>query len=309
MLSEKKLEKINRTHRCGRNNSNQEVKKTHQKIIARGDLLHVSIEKQLDFIRQLEKFPLGKFMLKNRGVNGYWTDYIINFSNFKKHHSPSELEDYILNRFPLTLATRERFKIFQTQIQKRLKNDMVLASIPCGCMRDLLTLDYSNVTNFKLIGIDIDQESLDLAKQLAFQTGLNNHLELQLKDAWNLNFKESIDLITSNGLNVYEPDNEKVIDLYKGFFKALKPNGILIVGVLTYPPGKNHQTDWILDNINMDDYIVEKIVFEDILGSKWRNYRSIEDIYNDFHKAGFKNVSIVFDKYHIFPTIITEKKE
>jgi hypothetical protein len=56
--------------------------------------------------------------------------------------------------------------IFQKLAQSLLKENVVLASIPCGLMRDLLTLDFSNIDHFGLIGVDIDTESLDFAKEL-----------------------------------------------------------------------------------------------------------------------------------------------
>ena len=36
---------------------------------------------------------------------------------------------------------------------------MQLASAPCGLMDDLLTLNYHNVSNIRLTGIDLDSDS------------------------------------------------------------------------------------------------------------------------------------------------------
>ena len=40
-------------------------------------------------------------------------------------------------------------------------------------MRDLLKLDFTGIENFRLVGINIDYESLGLAKKLAEQYGLS----------------------------------------------------------------------------------------------------------------------------------------
>ena len=48
-----------------------------------------------------------------------------------------------------------------------MQEDIIFASLPCGVVRDLLKLDFAGVENFRLVGIYIDSESLELAKKLA----------------------------------------------------------------------------------------------------------------------------------------------
>lgn len=282
-----------------------------QKIVRKGDLPHVSVFEQLEIIHELSSFPLGQFFIERKGANGFWTDYIVNYPNTAKdktYRPPlNTLEDFLLNRCPLSIATQERFQIFQTQIQKALKEDMVLASIPCGMMRDLLSLDFSQISNFSLLGIDIDLESITLAKDLAKQYGLEDKTHFLHQDAWTLDFDSEIDLITSNGLNVYISDKNKVLDLYKVFHKSLKKDGVLIIGVLTHPPGSSHPCEWFLDELPPEDILLEKILFNDILGSKWRNFSSVAQIHRDFASAGFSSVEVIYDRYHIFPTVIAKK--
>jgi hypothetical protein len=43
------------------------------------------------------------------------------------------------------------------------------------------------------------------------------------------------------------------------------------------------------------------------LGCKWRNFRMLDEIYEDFYSAGFTKVRVIFDQYHIFPTVIANK--
>jgi hypothetical protein len=43
-----------------------------------------------------------------------------------------------------------------------------------------------------------------------------------LADAWSLPFKNELDLISSNGLTFYVADDDRVVDLFKGFHAALK---------------------------------------------------------------------------------------
>ena len=56
-----------------------------------------------------------------------------------------------------------------------MQEDIIFASLPCGVVRDLLKLDFAGVENFRLVGIYIDSESLELAKKLAQEYGLSEN--------------------------------------------------------------------------------------------------------------------------------------
>lgn len=303
----------NRTHFEESVSFDEVLQSLKKRIISRGDLPHVSTNRQLEIVSLLCEFPLGRFILENKGANGFWTDYMISHPKNGKisglnidGKSFNCVEDFLLNRCPVVLAHQERFSIFQRLIQERVQEGVVLASIPCGLMGDLLTLDFSNISDFKLIGIDIDKESIDLGRQLAAEKGITN-VEFIQGDAWNLSFHEELDVITSSGLNVYESDPKKVLELYSGFFSALKPGGALITSILTYPPGESVETKWDLQKIPLEDLLMDQILHKDILDIKWRNFRSEDNLINEFQKVGFSKVSVHFDECRIFPTICAQK--
>ncbi|MBS3905253.1 MAG: class I SAM-dependent methyltransferase [Simkania sp.] len=294
--------------------SNQEasldkiVASLKEKISARGDLPHVSIKQQLALVDALTLFPFGQYILERRGASGFWTDYLMShpkqgrLSGLNSEGKPfTDLEDFILNRSLVTTASQKRFELFQKLTQDTLQNHMVLASIPCGIMRDLLTLDFSDVSHVKFLGIDIDAESLFYAEALAKEMGLLHNLELLQDDAWQLNLSSTLDLITSSGLNVYERDRSKVLDLYRRFYQALKPGGLLITSVLKDP------SEWNIDDIPSEDLFLEKVLYEDILDLKWRNYRKHEEIESEFKEAGFSIIEIHYDTYGVFPTVVAKK--
>ena len=83
------------------------------------------------------KIPLVRYMLTNKGLNGYWTDYVLNHGK-TSHLIMSNLEKKILEEFPLVKATQERDQIFSVINQKAVKNDACLAIIPCGLSRDIM---------------------------------------------------------------------------------------------------------------------------------------------------------------------------
>lgn len=295
--------RTNRSHYKESDTLENAVRGLKERIVGRGELEYISVSEQLALVDQLCAFPFGRYVLEHRGANGFWTDYLIFYKereDAQPIHNP--LEDFLLNRSLIILSHRERFQIYQSLLQKRLKEGAVLASIPCGLMRDLLTLDFSGISDYKLVGIDIDPESLELAQQSAEAKRIYN-VEFVQQDAWQMTYQETFDVITSSGLNVYEPDPEKVIDLYRRFFTSMKPGGSLIISALTYPPMEARETDWNLEGIPSEVLLMERVLHKDILELHWRNFRSAWELDKEFKEAGFSEVSVHFDKHRIFPTI------
>lgn len=305
-----KEELENLTHKFLEKNGAEVLKRA---IISRGDLKHVTVERQLEILDCFNSCRLGNFIINARGADGFWTDYMINYPNTGRSlglnldsQPLNEMEDFLLNRSPIVTSSQERFSIFQKVMQAEIKDGFTAASVPCGMMRDLISLDYSGKKNVRLLGVDIDAHSLELAKSLADMEEMRN-IGLIQGDAWDLPFDNELDLLTSNGLNIYVDDKEKVIDLYRSFYKALKPGGKLVCGVLTYSPYSQRETDWNLDHFTADDLLMEKILHKDILDINWQNFRSIDELEDDFLAAGFKSVEVIMDKGRVFPTIVATK--
>lgn len=280
------------------------VNRLKYRVTQRGDLPYISVKKQLEYIDELSQFPLGQSLLEKRTVDTFWTDFITTCPHQKKLLG---LEDFILNRSLFTLAWRELLQNFKKIIQGSLKDNVTVASIPCGAMREVLELDYSSTSNFTLIGVDIELNSLSLAQQLAKEIGLIHNLKLHQKDAWQLPYDSEIDLIASCGLNIYISDRKKVLDLYRQFLTALKPDGKLVVGFLTYPPDEKMPSEWYLDKIAPEDLFLEKVLYKDILELKWRNFRTSDEFENELKEAGFSEVTFCYDTLRVFPTVIAKK--
>lgn len=284
------------------------------KIHAHGDLTYVSEERQLELLRQLSEFELGRFLIETGGLNGYWTHYVVTHptvgrvTGLDQNNQPfHDLEAFILNKAPSALATQERFSIFKSQIQARIHEGVSFASVPCGVMGDLLELDYSRITNFALHGIDLDPEAIHHAKRYAEQKGLLSHCQFAEKDAWELQINEQFDLLASSGLAIYETDDERVTDLYNQLCKALKPGGVLVTSFWTPPPAPGFKTEWKLDQVNPQDALLQKILLVDLIDAKWQVYRSEETTINQLKQAGFSEIEIIYDSAHIFPTVIAKK--
>lgn len=255
--------------------------------------LALPVEQELQILEELTKFELGKWLLENKGLNGFWTAYLI-------LHAPQEknlslLEHFVVHELPVVCATRERFGIFQTQLHKYIKPGMAVASAPCGLMDDLLLLQIDNLT---LYGLDLDDNSLQLAKENAVKFAKS--ATFAKVNAWDLSaYKEKFNVITSNGLNIYEPDDERVTELYQQFNNSLVPGGILITSFLTSPD------TW--QNFDADKLAKQRAIFKDIIGAKWQSFRTEDITRRQLSKAGFEVVKIIYDKQRMFPTVVARK--
>lgn len=272
------------------------------KIIAVGDKPDVTVQEQLDILMQLAEFAFGRFLLQHQGVNGYWTHYMLTHPWREESVKLSQLEEFLLERAPTVMATQERFMIFLQENQRLVKNNASLACIPSGMLGELLYLDFSDIGKIKLTGVDYDNAALGDAKTLAKKLRLGRFLTLCQVDAWDLSFDNEFDLISSNGLNIYEPDAAKIIALYQQFYRAIKIGGKLVTSFIA--PAH----EWNMRKIDQADLLLQKIIFVDVLEAKWQCFCSSEKTKQQLELAGFKNINFIYDQARMFPTVIATKE-
>ena len=70
------------------------------------------------YLTALSEFDLGRYLIQHRGLNGFWTHYVCTYSQWKGSRPTHALEREILERFPVFLATQERFRIFHKLISQ-----------------------------------------------------------------------------------------------------------------------------------------------------------------------------------------------
>lgn len=297
-------------------NFDQAYEALKQKILKDGDKDDSPVTERFQILENLAKFNLGKFLIQNRGLNGKWNQYIVLHPQHGRLTGLSDngkllnkLEQWILDRCPIVLATQERFFTFQKALQRQLKEGISLASLPCGLMDDLLGLNFFGLKQFTLTGFDLDPDILEAAKANAISNCLEEKCQFFESDAWSLTEANHFNIIASNGLNIYEPDDERVTELYRNMYKALKKGGTLISSFLTPPPSiKNKQSSWDAKQINSEDLRIQKIILVYILNIRWQeSYRTEEEMTQILTNAGFKNIKIIYDRQRIFPTITGQK--
>lgn len=260
----------------------------------------------LQLLDALSEFALGRFLIKNKSLSGYWTWYVIQGGNTDSMTSP--VEKYLIERAPAILATRQRFALFQSLLIQFIQSDSIVCSLPCGMMADLLTLNLSaEISGVRFVGIDLDATAFVLAKALAKQLQVKVPCEFVQQDAWELNVKEKFDLITTNGLNIYEKEDGRVVTLYRTMWSALKKQGRLICSALTPPPSMTAHCEWAMDKIDKNDLQTSMMIFKIILNATWSNFRSSEQTYDQLRQAGFDHIEIFWDEQKMFPTFLAQK--
>lgn len=265
--------------------------------------LTLPLEEAESLLEELNQFDLGRFLLRNGGINGYWTAYWIIHGPQQQLTSP--LEKWLIHETPAFRASRERFSFFQQELQALIASHKKFASIPCGLMDDLLRLDYRSTEGVTLTGIDLDSGSLQLGHLNAQQLQPDLTIAFLQKDAFSLELKEEFDVITSNGLNFYEHEDAKVINLYKSFFQALTPGGTLITSFLTPPPTMVTDSTW--KNVDPTAALKQKALFMDVLNMRWHAFRTESQTTAQLEEAGFSVDKLIYDSQGIFPTILAHK--
>ncbi len=294
-----------RTHQIFASDFQQIYTQIRSRLISESEKSLVNLKEQLDVLDQLAEFPLGRFIIEHKGLNGYWLNYTLTTSVAEK--GVSELERFFLERAPATLAMRDSFTISQQIIQQNLKNGIVIASIPCGVMANVLTIDYSSIKEMRLIGIDLDFEALVYANQLAEDMKLGHEIEFSQYDAWKIDTNSEYDIISSHGLNLYLDHESELIELYERLNRSLKNGGLLISSFLPPSPSRSADSPWVMAEINEEDLRLQKIMISDVARVKWRHYYTYDQVANQMKHAGFKSVEFIPDKACMRPTVVAQK--
>ncbi|MCX2730644.1 class I SAM-dependent methyltransferase [Saccharopolyspora sp. NFXS83] len=282
-----------------------ELAATVEQRLRSTDRLILDLDEELAVLAGLQEFPLGRFLLRNQGLNGYWTSYIFRYEPGTPTESDTEF--WLLNRSLLSGA-RERYHRFRAEIARSITDGAVLASVPCGVMDDLVRQDYGDAPGARLVGIDIDEESLALAVENAKSRGLGDRTDVVLADAWKLGIDSEFDLLVSNGLNMYEPDSGRLVELYRNFARALRPGGRLLLSFLTPPPpppweAPERAGEWERYGIAEHDLRRELALFGDIIQAKYLNFVSEADTRAQLAEAGLEVEHVGYSEGGVLPVI------
>jgi SAM-dependent methyltransferase len=176
---------------------------------------------------------------------------------------------------------------------------MKLASLPSGLMDDLLTLDYAHLSGVELTAVDLDATSLREAYENFTRLKPCAAFSAKQCDAWQLGIVEEWDLVTSNGLNIYETDDARCTELYSSVANALKPGGIFVTSFI--PPAEQ----W--EPYDRADLERQKFLFTAAVKVRWSCQRDEAKTEAQLAAAGFRVLEILPDKQRMFPTVVAAK--
>lgn len=271
----------------------------------------------LSLAEDAAKSEFGRFLLCTRGLNWRTTDllfdpdYQATLRQQERDGSLCFFDRLTFFACPLFLATRERFGIFQRHTQPLVSEGATLASLPCGRMRDLLSLDYSRIARgIRLVGLDKDQEALQGAQAFAAEVFRNRPLRgaVEVRQADVLkpaltedSLHETFDAVTSNGLNIYLNDDQ-CVTFYRHVHEALKPGGTFITSHIV--PADEYR--W--DQINRDHWRLQAAILTVLIGALWEPLVKPQKLVQaQLETAGFREIRVFPDSQGIFPTFVAQK--
>ena len=275
----------------------------HAKIAA-SDASETDKAEQHALLDTLARSEFWTYLLLNGGLNGDWTDYLIN----RYQHDPAIAGLEHLFALPLQTATRERNAHFKTVLQQAIRPGISIASVPCGLMRDVLSLDFPNDGSIRLDGYDLDDEALTASRALAEQYGLSAHCRFTRADAWQVGAAapQAYDVCVSNGLNIYVPEPDRRVALYRSFHAMLKPGGFLVISTLTPPPGAAAAPEWTMPAIDMAGLQLTQRIYG-LIQPRWSTFCGTADMREHLQEAGFSHIEVRPDRANMMPTFIAHR--
>ena len=246
----------------------------------------------------LQAFELGRFLLDHHGLNGLWTARIINHQSHGYSYR-NALEHWLLNECPVVQATRERFQCFREQTQLLLRSGLHLASLPCGLMDDLLSLDYQGLSDIRLTGLDLDPEALQHARHNAVEHSIGWPLSLECEDALCLDRQAVWDVLCSNGLNIYIQDDALCQVFYQKLSDGLVAGGHLLISFMTPP------TEWHVHDVAA--LVYQQYLFSEVLTIRWQCFRTEQQTRHQLSQAGLDVLAVHYDSQRMFPTVLARK--
>ena len=171
-----------------------------------------------------------------------------------------------------------------------VRDELTVVSVPCGIARDLFdvaetlwskTAIYEHV---RFIGIDLDQEALDLSWDLT-----HDHYDFEFRCADALapdTLPKNVDIIVSLGFGEFLPD-DVLRDFYHRCHASLNTGGRFITSAM--------------NRDRISDYLARE------LAELHTNYRSTDHLTDLLRSAGFANIRTARDKVGLQTLAVAEK--
>lgn len=270
-------------------------------------LINEGLDHLIPLAEEMAEGPISLRLMRQCGVDGALHDQIIDAAllptgSMKKHYHPSDVR---LLENCTTRGIVERFHNFQDAMHKLIRegqigSDSYIASIPCGLMREVLTLNFEG-TRPHIVGIDKDPQSLLASKKLAAEMAIS-HVDFYRKDALFLGPIRSVDVLISNGLAVYLDDHE-LLELFQQFQGSMSSGGYFITNHMT------PESEWNREHATAEDLKFQHDFLRNIVRGRWlQHLRPISQVVEMLEQAGFDVLDVREGNTGIFPVYITRRQ-
>lgn len=305
-MSEKSGQGILQSHSDNSPEISLRLEEIKQRIIAQGDSQLGSVKEKLSILKQLTEFEYGRFLIQHGGINGRWSHFLFyEFPLLQKAGNSFHPLELMMFTSKGMESNRERIPLTQSLLSQKLQDGNAILAVPCGVMAEIMTMNLNSWKNLRIVGVDLDSESIALAKTFANDRKLNHSVEFHQRDAWNLGFDGQFNYIVSLGLNMYCQSNESALNLYKSLYSSLKAGGELLISFLTPTGGPGCERD-----LSMIGPTEKKLIpmISEMLELKYVSHlNSSNQIMENLKLAGFKKVTCHYSTFRALNIAIAEK--
>jgi 2-polyprenyl-3-methyl-5-hydroxy-6-metoxy-1,4-benzoquinol methylase len=274
------------------------------RLVSDGHVSEFDLKEHLDLLDDLMAFSLGRFLLQNHRLNGYWYDYAMR--TYTDSQLKSSLEQNILYALPIVLAKRHSFKTIQTFLQQNLQNGMVIGSAPCGLMGDILSLDYSALKHLQIVGIDSDLQSIIHASEMAEDKGLSTVVSFVQGDLSTLAPQQAYHVLVHHMWHMNGFNKGTAQTFINKCFKALKPGGVFVTTFNTCSPDQSKDSPWNMEAISPDMLRLQTILFSEIIRNPEEPTETFDSMAALLKNAGFSDVEFIPDPSKMVATVLAK---
>jgi hypothetical protein len=260
---------------------------------------HPEYDECMMFVEELEDCSIGRYLLSTQGFNGYWFDYLC--QPVPKIQRPiADIEKFIVQEAPLSLAFKESRSILQKIVSQNIQDYIRMASLPCGLMTTFFELDFSHVSHFSLLGLDLDCEAINISIEVAKKRNLLNHVQYIHGDVFDFLNKDDFHLIIGFCMEFYITSRDYISNYFQVVHNALKKNGAFVGAFFS------DSSYW---NIKDEDLLAKQVmIFDTILSLPFGMRFTLDDMAEILEKIGFYNIQFVFDEQKMVPVVFCQKK-
>lgn len=307
-LQNDSIQTIEQASECDNISFQQAFAAIKQRITTQQDSRFASKAEQLSLLEQLSAFEFGRSLIRHQRLTRYWRHYILTYSLCQPQYDQlSPLHVEMLNHFPLINAIQQRHRIVLAQLQQRVQNNTRLLSLPCGLMEELAYLEYKHIEQIELVGVDRDDKALEQARGICQARRIYPFTALYNQDPWQLEKLGKFDAISSHSLILYEPNKTKIASFYQQCYNSLNKNGLFITSFLTPPPDLDMECEWDFRYLEAKYLRKQKILFSEVLQTKWQAYQKSVHLRDLLSQAGFQDIQFFYDEAKLFPVVVGQR--